>query len=261
MQEEQMEKETISAKALLLVLAKRWWVILLAGILVAGVLVACTALLVEDRYSASTLLYVNNESHGLSTGKISAQDLDAAKNLVPTCCVFVKTRKTLDKVLEKEQLSYSYEQLKSMVKAEGVDSTQIFRVTVTSLSADEAKVLANTIAGVLETEIPKTIDGASVKIVEDAVRPGAPISRGYAKKGILGFVVGVVLAAGAVLLVDGYIRDSVKSKDWLEEYYGESVPVLATIPDTTATTGTKYGYYSCCDHRSAGEDARKGDEQ
>ena len=63
------------------------------------------------------------------------------------------------------------------------------------------------------------------------------------------------------LLVDGYIRDSVKSKDWLEEYYGESVPVLATIPDTTATTGTKYGYYSCCDHRSAGEDARKGDEQ
>ena len=88
MQEEQMEKETISAKALLLVLAKRWWVILLAGILVAGILVACTALLVEDRYSASALLYVNNESHGLSTGKISAQDLDAAKNLVPTCCAF-----------------------------------------------------------------------------------------------------------------------------------------------------------------------------
>lgn len=260
MQEEQIEKESMSARGLFLMLGKRWWVILLAGVLVAAAIVACTALFVADRYSASALLYINNESRGVSTGKITSQDLDAAKNLVPACCVFVKTRKTLEQVLEKEKLPYSYEQLQSMVKATGVDSTQIFRVTVTSRSADEAKVLANTIAGVLQNDIPTTITGASVTIVEDAVRPTAPDSRGMVKKGIVGFVVGIVLAAGAVLLTDGVIRDSVKSRKWLEEYYGETVPVLAAIPDTTVTADTRYNYYGG-GHGTAGGVDRKGGER
>ena len=261
MQEEQLEKESVSVKALMLMLAKRWWIILIAGLLVAGVFIVYTVFLVEDRYSASVLLYVNNESHGISSNKITAQDLDAAKSLVSTCCVFVKTRKTLDQAIEKEQLSYTYEQLKSMVKAEGIDSTQIFRVTVTSRSPDEAKVLANTIAGVLESDIPETISGSSVKIVEDAVRPGTPNSRGVAKKAIVGFAVGIILAAGGVLLVDGYIRDIIKSKDWLEEYYGESVPILASIPDTTSAAGSKCGYDYSGSHKSANNDCREGDKR
>lgn len=261
MQEEQLEKESISIKALLLMLVKRWWIILLAGILVAGVLIAYTVFLVDDCYSASALLYVNNESHGISSNKITAQDLDAAKSLVSTCCVFAETRKTLDQVIEKEQLPYTYEQLKSMVQTDGIDSTQIFRVTVTSRSADEAKVLANTIAGVLESDIPQTISGASVKIVEVAARPSTPNSRGITKKAVVGFVVGIVLAAGGVLLVDGYIRDSIKSKDWLEEYYGESVPILASIPNTASATSTKYGYDYSGSYDSASRSRRKGDKR
>lgn len=262
MQDETMEKESVSLKAIGALLARRWWVILLAGILCAGILVACTAFFGRDQYRASVLLYVNNATndHGSSTGKITLSDLDAAQSLVSTYCVLAESRKTLDQVKEKENLPYSYEQLKSMVDATGVETTEIFRVTVTSRSADEAKVIANTVAWVLEKDIPNTITGSSVKIVEDAVRPNAPVSRGYTKKGIVGFVGGIFVAMCAVLLFDGYVHDTIKSQDWLEEYYGESVPILASIPDSNAPSdASKYGYYARHRQEHEGEYTRKGD--
>ena len=44
MQDETMEKDAISLKAVFSLLAKRWWIILLAGVLCAAILIVCTAL-------------------------------------------------------------------------------------------------------------------------------------------------------------------------------------------------------------------------
>ena len=44
MQDETMEKDAISLKAVFSLLAKRWWIILLAGVLCAAILSVCTAL-------------------------------------------------------------------------------------------------------------------------------------------------------------------------------------------------------------------------
>lgn len=205
----------------------------------------CSALFTQDQYRASVMLYVNNATsdHGDASNKVTALDLDAAQSLVATCCVMAQSRTTLERVLEKEDLPYSYEQLRSMITASGVENTEIFRVTVTSASPDEAMVIANMIAWVLDKEIPNTITGSSLKVVENAVRPNTPISRGYVKKSIVGFAVGAFLSACAVLLFDGYIYDIVKSQDWLKEYYGESIPVLTSIPDASAAPNhSRYGF-------------------
>ncbi len=241
MQDETMEKDAISLKAIFSLLAKRWWVILLAGVLCAAVLIVCTALFVDIRYQASVMMYVNTS---IGQTSIKLTELNTARDLVATYCVILSSRNTLEQVRALEGLPYSCEQLNSMISASAVNNTEIFRVSVTSHDPEEARLIANTVASVLESEIPSTIKGSSVEIIENAVRPARPISRGFAKKGTLGFIVGIVVAACVVLMLD-YVYDTVKTEDWLKDYYGESVPVLASIPDLNSAKDTsKYGYYA-----------------
>ena len=226
MQDETMEKDAISLKAVFSLLAKRWWIILLAGVLCAAILIVCTALFVDIKYQASVMMYVNTS---IGQTSIKLNDLSTARDLVATYCVILSSRDTL-------------EQLNAMISASAVNNTEIFRVSVTSHNPEEARVIANTVASVLESEIPSTIKGSSVEIIENAVRPTRPVSRGFAKKGTIGFIAGIVLAACAVLVLD-HLYDTVKNEDWLKDYYGEDIPVLASIPDlNSAKDASGYGY-------------------
>ena len=52
-------------------------------------------------------------------------------------------------MIEESGVNYTYEQLRKMVSATSVNSTGLFRVTVTSSNPEEARALANVIASIL----------------------------------------------------------------------------------------------------------------
>lgn len=243
----------------LLDLAKAMWshivAIVLAAVVCAGLALGYTKLLITPTYKANALLYVNSSDISVAGSKlsISASDLTAAKSLVDTYIVILNTRTTLNDVIEQSGVSYSYDQLKKMISASSVNSTEIFSVEVTSTSPQEAELLANTIARVLPEKIASVVDGSSVRIVDTAVVPSKKAAPSTGKNTMLGFLLGAVLACGAVVVL--YLMDDkIHSADYLLSSY--DLPLLAVIPDLSQDDDDGYYYYGSYGYGNAGRKGR-----
>ncbi len=226
------------AKALL----HRWWALVLAVVIFGAAAFGYTYFFIDPLYQSSTLLYVNNSdiSLGATSFTISNADLTAAQKLVNTYVVILKSRTALSEVIEEAGLNYSYEDLKDMISAAAVNSTEVFEVVVTSKDPAEAERIANTIANVLPEKIADIVSGSDVRIVDYAVIPSHRSSPSYTRNTAIGMLLGLVLSAAAVILA-GMFDDNIRSEDYLAQAYPE-IPLLAVIPDMV---GGKHsgGYY------------------
>ena len=216
-------------------------VILLVGILFAAALFFYARVFVSPKYEANALFYVNNSTLSLSSAvKISTGELNAASDLVDTYVAILQSRANMELVIEESGVNYTYEQLRNMVSAKAVNSTGLFRVTVTSTNPEEARQLANVIAVILPEKIADIVTNSSVEVVDYAVTPHTRVSPSYFRYAAIGLLLGILLSSAAVLLIS-YLDDVIHDEDYLLQNY--DTPVLATIPDLLAKTPRKYGYY------------------
>lgn len=222
----------------------RWWVIALCAIICAGMMFGYTSMFVTPMYTSNILMYVNNSSSvslgGQSIG-ISAGDISAAQTLVDSYCIILESRLTLEEVIKEADLDMSYEQLKGAISAQAVNGTEIFSVQVTDPNPAQACKIANTIATVLPEKIPNVVEGSSVKTVDFAVVPKSPSAPDIGKNTVLGFLVGFVVSALVVALVDMF-NDTLYSEEWLAKSFDEKIPILSVIPDANEQASSKYGY-------------------
>ena len=180
---------------------------------------------------------------------ITTGELNAASDLVDTYVAIMQSRANMEQVIEESGVNYTYEQLREMVSAKAVNSTGLFRVTVNSSNPEEARTLANTIAVILPDKISDIVANSSVEVVDYAVTPHTRVSPSYIKYAAIGLLAGIVLAS-AVVLVISYFDDVIHDEDYLLQ--GFDAPILATIPDLTAKTTKKYGYYGAYAQASKG---------
>ena len=147
--------------------------------------------IVTPKYDAEVLMYVNNSSLSQGSGNayaISNSELSAAQSLVDTYIIILNSRTTLEKVTEEADLDYSYSKLKSMLRAEAVNGTEVFRVKVTTKDPAESVLIANTIGNVLPKSIADVVDGSDVRIVDYAgvsSEKSSPNENMYAAVGFL----------------------------------------------------------------------------
>ena len=78
---------------------------------------------------------------------ISSGELTAAQKLVDTYIVILRSRSTLNDVIKKSGVDYSYEEMREMVAASAVNNTEIFSISVTSEDKEEAERIANLCVG------------------------------------------------------------------------------------------------------------------
>lgn len=227
---------------LLQVLWRNAVAILLAGLIFGAAAFVGTKAFITPLYDSKAYLYVNSTNLSLGGTKvsISASELSAAKSLVDTYVVILQTRTTLEEVITRSGVNYTYEQLKKMVSAASVNGTEIFYVNVTSSSPAEAELLANTIALVLPDKISAIVDGSSVRIVDYAVEPVKQTSPNSKKNAVIGALLGMMLVAGIVIVAD-LMDDKIHDTDYLTKTY--DLPVLATIPDLLEKQSSSYYYY------------------
>lgn len=216
--------------------------IILAALIFGGAAYGATRAFVTPLYNSRAYMYVNSSNISLGGAKlsISSSELTAAKSLVDTYIVILNTRLTLEEVIERANVNYTYDQLKRMISASSVNGTEIFYIDVTSPDSAEAELLANTIAQVLPDKISSVVDGSSVRIVDYAVRATTRKSPSYTGNAVKAALAGAVLAVGLftlLFLMDEQIHDT----DYLTKNY--DIPVLANIPDLLAKQGGTYYYY------------------
>ena len=118
--------------------------ILLTGMLFAALMFGYARMFVTPKYEANALFYVNNSTFSLSNAAaaITTGELSAASDLVDTYVAILQSRANMELVLEKSGATYTIDQLRRMISAEAVNSTGLFRVTVTSRNPEEARNLA-----------------------------------------------------------------------------------------------------------------------
>ncbi|MBO4219829.1 MAG: hypothetical protein J5933_02770 [Clostridia bacterium] len=254
-----MEKEennsqeyfTIDTLHILRSLWSRIWIIILAGVVAAIAGFCISAFAVSPTYSSFVKLYVNNSSLSLGTQKISisSSDLTASQSLVKTYGEILNSRSTLERIIEKAGIDYSWKELSKMIVCGNSNNTEIMKVTVTCGDPYEASKIANTVAEVLPLRISEIIDGASMEIVDSAVPDLAKVSPSIKKYTAVGFLAGI-FAAALVLAALAVIDDTIYDEEYILRTY--DYPILGKVPDLLDTGSKTYGYRYQNYYKSAG---------
>lgn len=249
------EKETkkdevieIDFKRLLDAVVRKAWLVAIVSILCAVLTLLGTFFFVTPMYESSAIFYVNNNalSVGDASFSLSTGDISAAKSLVDSYIVILKTRTTLNDVIDYAGVDRSYGELKGMISAASVNDTEIFEIIVSSEDPVEAEKIANAIAYILPKRISSIIEGTSAKIVDTAIVAGKPSSPSYTRNAMIGFLVGLAITAAVIILREVF-DVSVHAEDDIQRCCDH--PVLAAVPDMT--TSGKSGYYGYSERRKA----------
>ena len=228
---------------------RRFWLVTLCMLLCGALLFSYAAFYLSPQYEASVMVYVNNSSFsvGATTFSISASEISAARGLVDTYLVILRTRTTLNEVIRVGELDYTYEELVGMITAESVNETEVFSVSVTSGDPYEAEHIANTIARVLPDKIAAIVEGSAARIVDYAVVPSKKVSPSIRNYTLAGLLIGLLFSCGAISVIE--MRDDrIRTENYLLENFG-NIPLLSVIPDMMEEKGSsprygKYGKYA-----------------
>ena len=223
-------------------LLSRIWAIIITGVIGATIAFCWAAFMITPKYQSYAMFYVNNNNLNIGSASfsISSADISASQSLVDTYIVILKTRNTLETVIDKADLPYSYGQLTGMISASAVNSTEVFKVTVTSSNPKEAFKIANAIADVLPDKLSEIITGSGAKVVDYAVVNGTKVSPSIRKYTAIGLLVGAVIASAIIVLLDIF-DDTIRDDNYLLTTY-EDIPTLAVIPNLMSDRSGSYYY-------------------
>ena len=222
---------------------KRAWLIALCGFLVGALAFSYANFVLEPSYSSSIKLYVNNKTvsiGGSSDINISSSDLTASQSLVRTYGEILLSRTTLELVIEKANLDYTWKQLASMIEYAPSNNTEVMRVTVTTNDPYESSIIANTIAEVLPLRIDAIIDGTTVKTVDKAVPELDKVGPSVTNYTAVGILLGA-FAAIVVLFIAALRDDAIHDSDYVLKTY--DCPILGKVPNLVYSGNKPYGYY------------------
>jgi len=206
---------------ILRVLVRKAWLVLLCALVTAAVLLGVAAGMPPE-YEATALFYVSGEN-------LASTDTAPAEELVEPIVVILDTRQTLSRILEDLGGSGSLSDLGKMISAEAVDSTQLLEIRVTAGDPNTAARIGEAVTRVLPQRIRELMPGVTMTLADPVCLPEKPADPGYVKLGILGFLLGGVVCAGALTLACVLDR-----KLWEPEDVAQlcASPVLDRVPRT-----------------------------
>ena len=215
---------------------------MLCGLLLAAIGFSIASFVIAPQYSSSIMLYVNNSSVsiGNTSFSISSSEITAAQSLVKTYTEILMNRTTLNKVIEKADVDYSYEEVYSMISAGSANETEILQITVTCEDPYESAKIVNCIAEVLPVRIAEIIEGSSMEVVDSGVVNEQKVSPSITKYTAIGLLIGIVISS-AILVILAIMDDTIHDEEYILQNY--EYPILAKVPDLINSGAKPYGYY------------------
>lgn len=202
------------------------WAACMAGLL-AGALIAVlvTYFLMTPKYTAESKLYmVSNSSDTI----VDLSDFNIGNSLSSDYAELLKVRPILEEIIEEQDLSYTYEQLRGMIGISTISDTRILKIQVESESPKEAAAIANSLADKAVQEIPVMMDTAKPNIAERAIVPDEKSSPSVKKNTVIGGLLGLLLVA-AFLTVGFVTNDTMTTADDVKNKLG--IMPLTVIPE------------------------------
>lgn len=155
----------------------------------------------------------------------STDELADNSSLMDTYIELIKTDNFMNKVIKQAGINVSPDTLKNTIGFTKIGTTPILTISYTSGDKQTAQKVIGVIATEFEKEVKETILNINTKVIEDVkVVTQQPNKIKYL---ILGFVGGLIIAIGFVLILD-CLDNSVQNKTQLEKML--PIPVLGELP-------------------------------
>ena len=214
------------------VLRERWWLVALCVLLGLGAS-AAVAWTQTPKYAGHIKLFVSTKD-GSDTAAAYQGGLFGQQR-VKSYADIVASDRVVSAVRSQLHLSESAAAIQSEISASAPLDTVLVNVTVTDKEPARARDIANAVGvqfsslvSQLETTQGQSVSPVKVSVVEPASLPGAPVSPNKKLDLVLGFLIGLALGIGAVVLSET-LDTTVGGREDAAELAG--APVLAAFRD------------------------------
>ena len=222
------KNEEITFKDILSIFIPKIWLIAIVSVVCAVAMYTYSAFMVDDTYTASSVMHVRKDSDTLNITDISTTEsvIEVISYRVYSDDFLSVIIANVNKDYDNAYLNLTPAQIRGAIKYSPLGNGML-RLTVTTSNIQ----LTYAIAQALETNVPiefVTYQKAfGVFIYDNAERPTAPNGKNTVRNALIGFVGGAVVSAVAVWIysmLDSVIRDKKKIEDYFD------LAVIGTIP-------------------------------
>ncbi len=247
---------TISAEGLIKVFTKRFWILLLVGVLSFALMLLYTVVAFVPQYESTGRLYILRQPGEND----SQQNADYQVSLLVTadCAQILTDHVVVDAVIEELGLDMTYEQLSRRIAVQNPTETRILYVTVTAGDPTEAKQIVDKVCEIGAEVITDLMgeDQAKFygvgKVSEDPSNAPSVLFMGLIS-------VALMIVVYIIFYIIFAINDHVGSGDAIEERL--HVAILGDIPNANRRNKERgaYGKYgnSNAGAASAAKEGRK----
>lgn len=218
-------KLEVSISELFAVLVSKFWLLILAGLVAAVGAYFYTSEFIVPTYKSTARVYILNRQSSLST---SINDLNSAETLKDDFKLLIKSNEVCRQVLKYVGEDPSgYKPLLGQVSLDN-NSTRFVDISVTDKDPVRAKLLVDAFAKVSRKKAIEIMGVEDITIEELGEIPTSPSSPNMSGNIRMAAIIGVVLAAGIILLFH-ILNDTIQTEEDVEKALG--ISVLGSIPD------------------------------
>ena len=200
----------------------RLGVIILSGIILGVISIIGTMLFITPQYESTTKIMVLNKQ---DSNTLTSADMQTSTQLTKDYAELIKSRTVLEGVIAQLNLDMTYKKMLNKVSVETSSDSRIVSISVTDEDPYTASEIANAVRDMAAEHIQSVMDIEAVNVVDTANIPNEKASPSLAKNGVIGGLLGVIIAMAAVIII--YLtNDTIKVEEDVERYLG----VLGSIP-------------------------------
>lgn len=218
--------EEIELKALLQMVRKRWWVILVITIVAVAASAVYSFFVLKPVYQSNTSIYIGKNIE--SQGGIAYNDILLGDRLVNDYRELVKSR--LISELTIQELNLENMDAAKMAPKLSVNSkkdTRLIEISATDGNPEQAKAIADKVAEVFKDKVVEIMKVENVQIIDKAQVPVSPIKPNKKLNLAIAAVLGLMVGFGLVFIIE-YFDDTIKTPEDIQKHL--NLPVIGTIP-------------------------------
>lgn len=218
-----MEQNYLSLLDVFKIIKRRVLVLLLVTVLTGAGAYGLSAYVIAPRYTATATLYVYS---GTDTDAVTAYDLSAAKGLVRTYAVLLKSDSVLDKVMAGLERGPSTTAFRKNFTAVSLDETETLSISYTDKDPLFAQTVVNKVLDVAPAEIVPIVQVGGIRVVDYAKVPLLPASPNIVLNTLVGALLGFFVTLG-VSIVMRRLDTRIHDEEALKSF---NVPIIGRVP-------------------------------
>ena len=207
MEQNQMNNDEIEIdlREIFSVLLSHLGIIILSGLVLGLVAIVGTKVFITPQYQSVTKMYLLTKDYA----------------------EMIQSRTVTEAVIAQLGLDMTHEQLVKKISVSNTTDTRIITISVLDKDPYMARDIANAVRDTAAEHIKNVMNSEAVNVVDEANIPAEKYSPSVSKNGLIGGVLGCMIAV-AIILIRFIMNDTIQTAEDVERYL--QLSTLGTIP-------------------------------